>query len=116
MNMSGDIWRIIESPQNPRAKLWGDLLDGRGIRKHGEFLLAGRKSVPEVLRRHAGRFHTLIAADPGDAAGLDLPPHIDRFRVTRSLFDRLDVSGTRFPLLVGRLPEMATADLAAAPQ
>ncbi|MDR3498209.1 MAG: RNA methyltransferase [Parvibaculum sp.] len=113
--MSGDIWRVIESPQNPRAKLWADILDGRGIKRHGEFLLAGRKSVPEALARHGGRFHALIAADPGEAAGLALPDHIDRFRVTRSLFDRLDVSGTGFPLLVGKVPEMTTADLAAPP-
>lgn len=115
MSMSGDIWRVIESPQNPRAKLWSDLLDGRGLRKHGEFLLAGRKAVPEALVRHGSRFHALIAADPGEAAELDLPAHMDRFRVTRALFDKLDVSGTGFPLLVGKVPEMAMADLGAAP-
>jgi TrmH family RNA methyltransferase len=116
MSMSGDIWRVIESPQNPRAKVWADLHDGRGLRKHGEFLLAGRKAVPEALRRHGDRFHALIAADPAEAAGLTVSAHIDRFRVTRVLFDKLDVSGTGFPLLVGKIPEMEVADLTAAPQ
>lgn len=114
--MSSDFWRLIESPQNPHAKRWNDLHDGRGIRKHGEYLLAGRKSVPEALKRHPERFQAVLACDPQDAAGLALPDGIDRFRVSRSLFDKLDVSGTNFPLLVGKAPALPRADLAASPQ
>lgn len=114
--MSSDFWRLIESPQNAHAKRWSDLHDGRGIKKHGEFLLAGRKSVPEALNRHPDRFQAILVCDPQDAAGLALPDEIDRFRVSRSLFDKLDVSGTNFPLLVGKTPALPRADLTVAPQ
>ena len=114
--MSSDFWRLIESPQNTHAKRWNDLHDGRGIRRHGEFLLAGRKSVPEALKRHPDRFQAVLVCDPQDAAGLLLPDGIDRFRISRSLFDKLDVSGTNFPLLVGKAPALPRADLNAAPR
>ncbi|MCE9649779.1 MAG: RNA methyltransferase [Parvibaculum sp.] len=114
--MSGDFWRLIESPQNANAKRWSDLHDGRGIRKHGEFLLAGRKAVPEALRLYPDRFKAMLACDPADAADLDLLSGIDRFRLSRALFDSLDISGTNFPLLVGKAPPLPSADLAAAPR
>lgn len=114
--MSGDFWRLIESSQNAHAKRWNDLHDSRGIKKHGEFLLAGRKAVPEALRLHPDRFQAVLVCEPKDVSELELPAGIDRFRLTRSLFDKLDISGTNFPLLVGKAPALARADLAAAPQ
>jgi len=54
--MTRDRLRTLESPQNPQFKLWEAVLDGRGIRKHGRFLLSGRKTVPEALAAHGGRF------------------------------------------------------------
>jgi len=109
-------WRLIESPQNPLAKRWEQALEARGLKKHGEFLLSGRKTVPEALTRHPGRFHAILAAGPGEPAGLEIPPHIERFRLSRALFERLDVAGTGFPILVGKVPEFPAADLAAPPQ
>lgn len=114
--MSGDFWRTIDSAQNPHAKRWRDLLEVRGIRKHGEFLLAGRKSVPEVLRLHPGRFQAILACDPSEISGLALPAGIGRFRLSRALFDKLDVAGTGFPLLVGSAPALPQADLGIAPR
>tara|TARA_R110000824_G_scaffold118960_18_gene272481 strand:- start:3199 stop:4005 length:807 start_codon:yes stop_codon:yes gene_type:complete len=128
--MSGDNWRVIESAQNPQFKLWNDLHDGRGIKKHGRYLLAGRKLVPEALARESNqihrenehfqheieRFQQVIVCDPTDLRDLSLPTHIERYRVSRSLFDKLDISGTNFPLLVGSVPEMPMADLTLPPQ
>src|SRR5690606_37907435 len=85
-------------------------------RKHGEFLLAGRKAVPEALARHPQRFHAVNAIDPDQVARLQLPAHIEKFRVSRAIFDALDSSGTGFPLLVGKTPEMPKADLASPPR
>lgn len=113
---NGSFWRLIESTQNAHAKRWSDLNDGRGIKKHGEFLLAGRKSVPEALRRHPDRFQAILVCDQQDASDLALPNSIDRFRLSRALFDKLDVSGTNFPLLVGKVPAFPRADLGLAPQ
>lgn len=106
----------LDSPHNAKVKLWTALLDGRGIRKHGQFLLAGRKAVPEALVRYPDRFHALLT--PGEALieGWAVPDHLAGFRLGRALFDRLDLLGTGFPLLVGRVPAMPTIDLTQPPQ
>lgn len=114
--MSGTLWRLIESAQNPQFKIWNDLQDGRGIKKHGAFILAGRKAVPEALARHCEHFLQLIEANHAETHELNIAPHIDRFRVTRALFDKLDLSGTNYPLLVGRADPLPVADLSSPPQ
>jgi len=114
--MTGGSPRPIESAQNPRMKLWAALAETRGIKKHGAFLLAGRKTVPEALKRHAGRFSTLLAAKEADIAALKPPASIERFVLSRALFEALDVHGTGFPLLVGQVPEMPAADFTKAPK
>ncbi|NLO80086.1 MAG: RNA methyltransferase [Xanthomonadaceae bacterium] len=108
--------QLIESPHNPRFKLWKSLLDGRGIRKQQRFLHAGRKAVPEVLARHPERFEAVLCLQEDQLAGLPLPPALPRYRLAPALFAQLDVIGTRFPLLVGRLPAFPRADLAAPPR
>lgn len=114
--------RIIESLDNPRAKLWTALLESRGLRKHRRFLLAGRKTVREALAQHPDRFESLLlplgaGADVGAGAeDLPAPPGLERIRLGRTLFDRLDVSGTGLPILVGVVPEMAAIDLARPPE
>jgi TrmH family RNA methyltransferase len=107
--------RIIESLDNPRAKLWAALLETRGLRKHRRFLLAGRKTVREALAQHPGRFETLLLP-PGAEADDQAPPGLERIRLGRTLFDRLDVSGTGLPILVGVVPEMAAIDLSQPPE
>ena len=113
--MSGDKWRTIESAQNPQAKIWADLDDGRGIRKHERFILAGRKAVPEALARHGERFLQIIAYETSFSCELELPAHIERYRVPRALFDKLDISGTNYPLLVGKAAPLPEADLSTPP-
>jgi TrmH family RNA methyltransferase len=111
----GQALHTIESPANPRARLWLSLLDGRGIRKHRRFLLSGRKAVPEALARHPDRFETVLAADPHDLDGWRLPPHVEPVHLARALFDALDIAGTHVPLLVGIVPDMPKADLSLPP-
>lgn len=108
--------RIIESLDNPRAKLWTALLESRGLRKHRRFLLAGRKTVREALAQHPDRFESLLLPPGAEADDLALPPELERIRLGRALFDRLDVSGTGLPILVGVVPEMAAIDLARPPE
>jgi len=113
--MSGESLRVIESLQNPKVKVWASLLESRGLNRHRQFLLAGRKSVPEALARHPDRFSAVLTADPAAIDGWTLPPNLERYRLSRQAFARLDVFGTGFPLLVGDIPEMPRADLAAPP-
>jgi len=113
--MSG-FFRVIESPQNERAKEWLSLGESRGLKKHGRFLLAGRKTVPEALSHYPQRFEALLVHSPEQIGGWDVPAHIDRYRLSPELFRALDVSGTDFPLLLGRVPEMPEADLSKPPK
>ncbi|WP_207478392.1 TrmH family RNA methyltransferase [Arenibaculum pallidiluteum] len=106
----------IESPANPQFKLWHQLLEGRGLRRHGRYLLAGRKTVPEALARSPGEFEAVLCADLRQLDALPLPDRMARHRLARPLFDALDVAGTGLPLLVGIVPEMPPIDLAAPPQ
>ncbi len=121
--MSGELWRLIESAQNPQFKIWNDLQDGRAIKKHGLYILAGRKLVPEALKSISEPFlsgfepfHVVVACEPRDLVGLDIPASLDRYRLPRTLFDKLDISGTNFPLLIGKVPELPQADLSRPPE
>ncbi|HYH22704.1 MAG TPA: RNA methyltransferase [Azospirillum sp.] len=108
--------RLIESPQNPQFKLWESLLESRGLKKQGRFLLAGLKTVPEALARHPARFTTVLVTDPAQVAGWALPPGVEPVQLAPALFRRLDVSGTDFPLLVGTVPDLPMVDLARPPE
>ncbi|MGQ9365539.1 TrmH family RNA methyltransferase [Azospirillum sp. ST 5-10] len=107
---------LIESPQNPRFKLWESLLESRGLKKHGQFLLAGLKTVPEALARHPDRFTAVLSDAPERLAGWPLPAGLEVVQLAPALFRRLDAAGTGFPLLLGRVPAMPAADLARPPQ
>jgi TrmH family RNA methyltransferase len=106
---------MIESPANPRFKQWSTLGDSRGIRKAGTYILSGRKTVPEALRRWPQMFEAVLARDAAQLDELELPEGIDRYHLSWRLFDELDTFGTKAPLLVGRVPEMADADLSLPP-
>lgn len=102
--------RAIDSPQNARAKKWLALTESRGIRKQGEFILSGRKTVPEALEKHGSRFTAALARTESDLNRLALPASIERYVLAKPVFEALDTNGTGFPLLVGQVPEMAAAD------
>ncbi|MCF4165104.1 RNA methyltransferase [Zavarzinia compransoris] len=108
----------IDSARNERFRTWEQLLEGKGIRKHGAFLLAGRKTVPEALAAMPGRFSAVLAPDEETLAALEplLPDSVTRHLLAPPLFERLDVAGTRLPILVGRVPDMPPADLRLPPQ
>ncbi len=108
--------RRIESLQNPQYKLWEATLESRGLKKHGRFILAGRKSVPEALARWPGRFEAVLTHDGALLDRWTLPDNVPAYELSWKLFDFLDVSGTRAPLLVGIVPEMPMADLSLPPR
>ncbi len=103
----------ITSPANPQFKLWLSLLERKGLKRHGQFLLSGRKLVPEMLEQQLEIFESLIFSkpeqleliNPQGLKGLSL------FQLAPSLFAELDLFGTEAPLLVGRQPELIPARL-----
>lgn len=105
----------IDSAQNPQFKTWSGLLDSRGIRKQGLFLLAGLKTVPEAMTRWPQHFTRILVRHPDWITDWPLPDHIQPVVLAGPLFRELDVSGTDYPILVGNLPPIGPANLSAAP-
>ena len=97
--------REVASDANPTYKLASDLLTGRGIRKHGQALLAGTRIIAEVLDQFPDRVEGYLTDTKGEP-----PPESSArfpwFRLTDPLFRTLDVAGTKAPLLLVRVPTL----------
>jgi 16S rRNA (guanine527-N7)-methyltransferase len=89
--------RDVSSESNPLYRHLCDLLSGRGIRKHGQALVAGGRIVGEVLARFPDRAVAWITAPSGPA-----PPSesLVWYRLAAPLFHSLDIAGTGSPLLL----------------
>ena len=95
--------REISSESNPTYRQLHDLLTGRGVRKHGQAILAGKRITDEVQENFPDRVLGWIS-DP------DGPPPADPswtwHRLSPALFKTLDTAGTRSPLLLVQTPEI----------
>jgi 16S rRNA (guanine527-N7)-methyltransferase len=95
--------RDVSSESNASFRLFRDLLTGRGIRKHGQALLAGPRVVAEVQERFADQLQAWIT----DSHGLPPPSAASTwYRLSASLFKELDVAGTSSPLLLVTVPPL----------
>ncbi|HEV3164535.1 MAG TPA: 16S rRNA (guanine(527)-N(7))-methyltransferase RsmG [Isosphaeraceae bacterium] len=98
--------REVTSETNPTFKVARELLSGRGIRKHGQALLAGTRSITEVLARYRDRVLGWLTGASGPP-----PPdeHADLLwiRLADPLFRELDTAGTHAPLLLVQVPAFA---------
>ena len=97
--------REVASASNPTYKLAADLLTGRGVRKHGQALLAGARIIAEVVEHFPERVLGYLT----DSKGEPPPESSARFpwyRLNDALFRELDVAGTRSPLLLTEVPAM----------
>ncbi len=97
--------REVTSDANPTFKVTRDLLTGRGIRKHGQALLAGSRIVAEVLEKSPQNVLAWVTELDGPA-----PPEASSqpiwMRVAPALFAELDTAGTHAPMLLVRVPDM----------
>jgi len=95
--------REVSSATNATFKLCRDLLGGRGIRKHGQGLLAGARPIAEVLEKFPDAVEGWLTDSKGNP-----PPRegLPWYRFADPLFRELDLAGTHAPLLLVRLPEM----------
>jgi 16S rRNA (guanine527-N7)-methyltransferase len=100
----------IASQVNPTYKTWLRLTDGRQIRKLGQSILSGRKSVPEALERYPQEVMALLAIRSQDYEHLSLPSHLAIYHLRPEIFPELDHFGTGPPLLIVRAPEPAPWD------
>lgn len=108
----------IHSPQNEKYKVWTSLLESKGIREHQMFLVFGQKIIADVLLKHPQFCLHLILPEGTEDKLLPLPQttQLDRYVLRKDLFEKLNLFGISFPILVCELPEMPTADLSQNPQ
>ncbi len=95
--------RELSSESNPNFRIFRELLTGRGVRKHGQALIAGPRIISEVRDRFAGRVLAWITDD------VQAPPadeSVEWFRLSKPLFKELDVAGTNSPLLLVSVPPL----------
>jgi len=108
----------ISSAQNPRYKTWLRLLDARGIKKHGQMLIAGRKIITEVLDQFPERVQGVIlkngskneSGNEEGAANLALPPGCPVYLLPHDLFAALDIYGIKEPVLLAKAPALPEWD------
>ena len=103
----------ITSAHNPRYKVWQRLLDARGIKKHGQMLIAGRKIITEVLDQFPERVEGVILRQglrSGSAANLALPPDCPVYLLPHDLFAVLDIYGIKEPILLAQAPALPEWD------
>ncbi len=112
----------IESRANPKWKSLEQLLQGRGIKSEGTYLVSGEKLVDEALRRGAGTSQGLtvlqvLIASREEASENWLKSKAPQFAdgalksvetwaLAPALFRELDVLGTHHPMLVLKTPEI----------
>lgn len=102
---SGPI-RDLTSESNPTFRAARDLLSGRGIRKHGQALIAGPRLIAEVLSRFPERAESWLTPLDGPPPPSEAPDHLIWLRLAGPLFKELDTAGTHAPLLMVQVPEI----------
>lgn len=96
--------REISSESNSAFRLCRDVLNGRGIRKHGLAVMAGVRIVQEVLDKSPDRVQGWLTGPEGPPPEISTTPwHC----FATPLFQQLDVFGTKAPLLLVQVPKLA---------
>jgi len=97
--------RELSSESNPSFRSFRDLLTGRGVRKHGQALIAGPRIIAEVRDRFPGRVLAWITDDTQSPPANE-SVSVAWYRLSKPLFKELDVSGTNSPLLLASVPPL----------
>jgi TrmH family RNA methyltransferase len=117
-------FKLISSASNELFRAWDDCLSGKGIRKHGLFIVAGHRAIEESLKRWPILATHIILREGRNAERLEpsiesLVAKISSLQMTHlsgALFDRLNTAGTPGPLLVMKTPELKQTNFAAPAQ
>lgn len=107
---------MIASRTNDNFKRWIELLSSRGIKKHSQFLIFGKKVIEEVMSSGSELLELILPQEgeslsPLTASGTSSLSvrETKGMRVTtisRELFKEIDIFGTNSPIAVARLPEI----------
>ena len=105
ISYAGPIREVI-SDANGTLKVLREILQGRGIRRHGEALISGSRIVKEVLAQHADSVLAWVTDMEGPEPPEGSNPGLTWMRLSTPHFSEIDTSGTKSPLLLVRVPEM----------
>ena len=96
--------RALSSESNPSFRIFRELLSGRGVRKHGQALIAGPRIIAELRDRFPER---VVAWITDDKQSPPIEETVEWYRLSKPLFKALDVAGTNSPLLLVSVPPLA---------
>lgn len=96
---------VIHSTDNPVFKKLMALQTAHGIRKHGEFLVAGPKIIAEALRQKPEAVTAWIAT-PDMPLPLSELSHVGLVLLAKSLFRDVNLFGAPGPLLAMQTPDL----------
>lgn len=94
----------ITSPHNEDFKRFVKLTSSRGIKKLGLGLFAGEKAISEVLSTYTGQCAGVISSERHALPKSLQRPELLHYELRPDLFQVLDVSETKSPLLLVRVP------------
>jgi len=98
--------RIIESENNETFRYLKKLLTSRGIRKQLQALVFGQKQVSEALERLPEKCVAWISPADRNPPPDGSPPQLMWYQLAPSLYDRLDIFGTSYPMVLVRIEEI----------
>lgn len=94
----------ITSASNIHFRRWSELSSARGIKKHQEFILMGEKLIQEFLQKPSLKIKAEILCEGQQSLIMQSPGtknlRIPVFKLSKGLFNEIDVLGTHFNLLV----------------
>ena len=88
--------REITSSANPLFRTWRTLLNSRGIKTEGLFILSGEKIIREFMKNP----NYEVSAELVMKDHLPVQTKAQIFELSKELFNELDIIGTRYNLLV----------------
>lgn len=98
--------REILSASNPTFRQLRELLKGKGVREAGQALISGPKIIDEVLARHRDYARAWITDVQSSPPKGEDAAEIPWYRLSGPLFQELDTSGTKSPILLSAVPEI----------
>lgn len=107
--------KIITSVRNVQLKRWISLHDSKGLKHHHQCLVSGEKLVRQILFQFPDL--CLEVLYPTLRSPLLMAPHqVSHVRLIPELFRKIDLLGTRFPLLVCQIPSITHVSVTTPPQ
>ncbi|HEN21236.1 MAG TPA: RNA methyltransferase [Desulfobacteraceae bacterium] len=95
--------KLITSESNSAFRLFLKLACAKGIRRHEMALLSGPKNVHEVLRDFPEKCAGIIIADYHETFPVSENKDTAVYRLSKDLFKRIDLFGTKDPVLLVRI-------------